>query len=147
LLWHCLLTSDEARRVGLPRLRGMVFETPPVTARLLEAAAAATSGGEEFSYGALEGRLNEADRTLLATLAFADHGTGESDPDPSAQVTACLDRMEARSWLARRGALKARIKAAEKTGDIAEALRLSAELQQSEKDERLTVPQPSRVVE
>jgi DNA primase len=142
LMWHCLLTSSDARRSVLARLGGITFERPPATARLLAAAVAA---GADFTYEALEGRLNEADRTLLASLAFAEYGSEESDSDPVAQVEACLDRLEATSSsLARRSALKARVKAAEKEGNLAEALRLNAEVLQLEKAEKMPVPQPSK---
>ena len=144
ILWRHLLTSAEARSAVLPRLGKMTFATPPATARMIAAAAAA---GDEFSYAALEGRLEEADRALLASLAFADYGSEGTELDPVAQVQACLDKLEAKGLMARRTALKARIKSAEKEGRIEEALQLSGDLNQLDREERHTVPQPSRVGE
>jgi hypothetical protein len=109
--------------------------------------AAAAAVGDDFSYTALEGRLGEADRTLLASLAFADDASEGLELDPVAQVRACLDKLEAKSLLARRSELKARIKAAEKEGNLPQALLLSRELNELDRQEKSTMPQPSRVVE
>jgi DNA primase len=144
LLWQGLLTNKDARRAALPRLKTMEYVSPPRTAGIIAAAVAA---GEDFTYTSLEARLGEADRALLASLIFADEGNEDAEPDPVAQVEACLNKLEAKGVLARRAELKARIKAAEKEGDLARAIQLSAELNAMDKQQRATVPQPSRVVE
>jgi DNA primase len=144
LLWRYLLTSRDARAVALPRLSSMSFATPPVTARMIAAAAAAA---DEFSYSALEARLSEPDRALLTSFAFADHEIEDSGQDPVAQVEACLGKLEAKGALAQRAELKARIKLAEKEGKIQEALQLFEQLSEFERALQLTMPQRSRVVE
>jgi hypothetical protein len=144
LLWQHVLAHAGARRVALERLPAMTFAAPPHTSRII---AALLAIGEDFNYTALEGRLGETDRALLASLAFADDAGEDVEQDPAAQVRACLDKLEAKGLLARRAELKARIKAAEKEGNLQQALLLSRELNEMDRQEKSTMPQPSRVVE
>jgi hypothetical protein len=79
----------------------------------------------------LHGRLSPADQALLASIDFADEEREtEGEPQPVAQqALACLDAMEQTTREAEYGALKARIAAAQRAGDIAEALALAEQLE------------------
>ena len=78
----------------------------------------------EFSE--LDSRLEENDRILLASAVLAD----ESDSETLSieQGEACLLTLEGSQHQTERLALKARVKEAERDGNLGEALRLSAEL-------------------
>lgn len=123
LLLRCLLQSAEARDQLSERLAGLVETQPLASASVFRALLAV---GEPFDFAALESRLTESDRTLLARLAFADEL--ENEDLSVSQAQACLTRMEASALEARRAQLKQRIREAERGGRIDEALALMEEL-------------------
>ena len=123
LLLRCLLQSAEARDQLSERLAGLVETQPLASAALFRGLLAV---GEPFDFAALEARLTETDRTLLARLAFADEL--ENDDLSVSQAQACLSRMEASARESRRAQLKQRIREAERAGRLDEALALMEEL-------------------
>jgi len=127
LLLRCLVHSEDARREVLPRLEEAMFAAPLVTQGILRALAALGAG---FDLDQLRGRLTEAENGLLAAALFADEATIEQlDTQLGAtQALACLDKLDAFGRDSRRNALKERIRAAEQSGDLGEALRLTQEL-------------------
>jgi DNA primase len=128
LLLRCLLESAEARQAVLSRLSEMEFAQPLVSARILEAMVAV---GEPFVYGELEARLEDTERSLLSAVAFADEGSesfSEANLSP-AQALDCLRVLDGAIAEAQRSSLKMRIAAAERGGNLEEALRLSADLE------------------
>lgn len=133
ILLNSLLASEEARRELVPRLRAMPQAARFATARIFQALFALAESGEEFSFGALEGRLEERDRELLATVIFADEAGEEACS--LEQARACLERLVAEEKAARRAELRARVREAERAGDLAEALRLTEELNRIERSE------------
>ncbi len=123
ILLRCLLESEAARREILPRLASLASLDRLASRNLLRALVAV---GERFSYAALEARLEESEKTLLASLVFADE-MGEETVTVE-QALACLGELEVADRESERSALKLRIRAAERGGDLPEALRLNQEL-------------------
>ena len=130
VLLKSLVGDAEARRQVLPRLAALRSLEKLRIRPIVEAMAQLEAGGTAFSYAALEARLIEADRVLLASVVFADEEDQESSLLPQAQ--ACLESLEYKDREARRAELRARVKAAEREGRLDEALRLAAELSQVE---------------
>ena len=78
-----------------------------------------------FRFADLEGRLSEADRDLLSALVFADDRLEE---ETAIQVALdCLHKLKAVEPQSEVAALRAQIKAAERGGNLQEAMRLTAE--------------------
>jgi len=131
LLLNALLVSSEARAEVLPRvLELQVFERLAIKS-ILEALAGLCSGGQTFQFAELEGRLNDRDRDLLAGVIFADEMSEEdSGLDRAAldQARACLRAIEAQDRELQRSSLRERIKAAERKGDFAGAMKMMEEL-------------------
>ena len=86
------------------------------------------SDGGPFRFSDLEGRLPEADRDLLSSAVFADEILEEEKA--AEQAMACLRSLKSQDPRSEVAALRARIKAAERQGDLAEAMRLAQELDQ-----------------
>lgn len=132
VLLHGLLHSADGREEALPRLAE--FLARPGSERVASRAilTALVQLGSAFTYESLQDLLTERDKSLLATLVFADESsriTGTAEDNAVAQVLECLDRLEQDLDRLAIDQLKARIRAAEESGNIDEALRLSEELQ------------------
>jgi len=130
LLLRCLLESAEAREVVLAKISEIRFAQPLVSARILEAM---QSMGEPFHYSELEARLGEVERSLLSAVAFADEGSEPSNHEgdlSATQALDCLRVLESANQEAERTSLKMQIASAERSGNLEEALRLSADLEQ-----------------
>jgi len=123
ILLRCLLGSEDARRQVLPHIASLAPSLKLRTVRILDAVAAA---GEPFRFAALEGRLHEEDRELLSTLVFAEDM--KEQEFSAQQALACLQRMRAAARESDAADLKARIKTAEREGDLQRAIALAAEL-------------------
>lgn len=126
ILLHALLTSEEARRELLPKLRTIPSVEQLGTRRILRAMTAMLEGGAGFAFSELESRLEESDKELLAAVAFADEGsvgTGALE-----QGAACLRALEGADREAQRAELRARVREAERAGDREAALRWTQEL-------------------
>ena len=121
-----LLASPEARAEVTPRLAELAAFGEFRVRGLIEAMGAMDEAGLAVDYLSLEGRVAEADRTLLREIASADE-MGEAG-HTAEQARACLRELEAAEREAQRAALRARLKAAERAGDTAEALRLLGEI-------------------
>jgi hypothetical protein len=100
-------------------------------ARLLRSLFTLYDHQPDFRLSDLESRLEEADRTLLASVVFADE-IAEEDYTLE-QARACLQRLEQEDWESQRTALRVRVKEAERAGNVPEALRLAEELSRLEK--------------
>ncbi len=79
-----------------------------------------------FRYSDLEGRLSEADRDLLSSVVFADEVLEEEKA--AEQALSCLRSLKAQDPKSEVAALRAQIKAAERDGNLEEAMRLAEEL-------------------
>jgi DNA primase len=126
ILLGALLASEEARQQVLPALKTLPAFAQLGTRRILEALAAMSESGGGFSFAELEARLEEADKQLLTALAFADEM--EEGGNPLGQALACLQALEAGDREARRSQMRARIRQAEASGNLEEALQLTEEL-------------------
>lgn len=126
LLLNLLLANADARSHLMPRLKHMPGLTQFATRRIFEAIFALDEAGEPVDFAALDARLEDNDRTLLVTAVLADET--DSAVLSLEQGESCLSRLESSQRDEERAELKAKVRAAERGGDMGEALRLSAEL-------------------
>lgn len=126
LLLNSLLASEAARTEVLPELRHLAAIHRFTTKNLFSALFSIHGEGVPFRLADLEGRLSEADRDLLSTVIFADEVLEEGKA--AEQALACLRSLKAQDPKSEVAALRAQIKAAERDGNIQEAIRLAEEL-------------------
>jgi DNA primase len=101
------------------------------TRRIYQAIAAVHAAGLPVTFAAVNDRLEEADRNLLADAVFSEEaGEHEMTVEYGEQ---CLESLRRSGGQLRRAQLKARVKDAERAGNFAEALRLARELQDLER--------------
>jgi DNA primase len=124
LLLHALLASDAARSLTIPELRDLPAIDRFVTCNVFKALFAMHSDGAPFRFADLEGRLSEADRDLLSSVIFADEILEEEKA--AEQAMACLRSLKLQDPRAELALLRSQVKAAERAGDIQEAMRLNA---------------------
>jgi len=124
LLLNALLASEDARARVIPELSGLAAVNQFVSKNVFQALFAMHSDGEEFRFSDLEGRLSDADRDLLSSTVFADDRLEEQ----MAQRVAvdCLEKFKTLESESEVASIRAQAKAAEKAGDIQEAMRLNA---------------------
>jgi DNA primase len=128
LLLYSLLASQTARAQVIPELNGLGAVERFVSRNIFQALFAMHSDGGSFRFSDLEGRLAEADRDLLSSAVFADEVLEEEKA--AEQAMACLRSLKSQDPRSEAAALRARIKAAERQGDLQEAMRLAQELDQ-----------------
>jgi DNA primase len=128
LLLHSLLASETARSQAIPELSGMDAVGRFVSRNVFQALFAMHSDGGAFRFSDLEGRLSQADRDLLSSAVFADEILEEDKA--AEQAMACLRSLKSQDPRSEAAALRTRIKAAERQGDLQEAMRLAEELDQ-----------------
>ncbi len=126
LLLHSLLASEAARNLAIPELRDLPAVERFVARNVFNALFAMHSDGAPFRFADLEGRLSEADRDLLSSIVFADERLEEEKAAEQAQ--ACLRSLKSQDPRSEAAALRARIKTAEREGNLQEAMRLAQEL-------------------
>ncbi|HUP03523.1 MAG TPA: DNA primase [Bryobacteraceae bacterium] len=101
------------------------------TARIYRAILAAGASGAAITFDSIGARLEPADQNLLAEVVLSeDADAQENTLDYGRQ---CLESLMRSGESDRRTQWKARIKEAERRGDLAEALRLARELQDIER--------------
>lgn len=132
LLLHALMTSAEARAELAPALRTMEGVRRFRSAKVFDTLLRLVEAGEEISLGAVEGRLEESDRSLLLNVLFDDELL--RDGVSMEQAAACLRQLSAGEHRLGRDHLRKSIKDAERTGDFPEALRLMNELRDLERE-------------
>ena len=93
------------------------------TRRIFEALTAMHRAGGEFRYPEFEARLEESERTLMASIVFAD--TTSDEMVLLKQAEACLEAAEQQESQAVENELRSRIDSALRAGDHAEATRLT----------------------
>jgi len=138
LLLNSLLASEAARTEVLPELRNIAAIDGFVTRNVFKALFTMQLDGAPFRFSDLEGRLSEADRHLLSAVIFADEVLEEEKA--AEQASACLRSLRALDPKSEVAALRAQIKAAEREGNLPEAMRLAQEL-----DRRTRRENPSTV--
>jgi DNA primase len=129
ILLNALVTNDAARREILPRL------TAAMTAHfssheILEALRILSEGGAAVSFATLDGRLGEASRALLHEIVAADE-IGDDDAC-LAQAEACLRRLDEDFRRKQIAEMRDRVRSAERSGNVEEALGWLAELHKIE---------------
>ena len=133
ILLNLFLSSAEARERLIPELRGLAAVEQFATRRIFQALFALHDAGAPFGLAELDARLEEADRSRLASIALSDETKEE---DFSLQLgMACLEKLQRQTLEGQILALKASIKDAERAGKMAEALRLNEELYRFEKSQ------------
>lgn len=125
LLLKSLLAGEDARATVLPRLASPELLDGLALRPLFEAVLAASLDGA-FSYQAVEGRLDEMNRGLLAELCLADEGIGAEEA--LHQALECVRELEQQSSRMQRATLKNQIKDMTRRGDHAEAMKLIMQL-------------------
>ena len=131
ILLNALLSSETARREVLPRL-GQSFTAHFATHEIFEALRLLSEGGQEVTFALLDARLGETSRTLLHEIVAADEiGNDEAC---LAQAEACLKRLDEDFRRRQLTEVKARVRNAEREGNVQEALGWMAELHRLERE-------------
>lgn len=130
LLLTALLRSEDARAEVLPALRQLEAVQRFTTRGIFQALFTVAAGEDVVTFSNLEARLAEADKDLLSKLILADEAFDENLA--AEQARDCLRVLERNEQEFRRTSMKAGIQAAERRGDLPEALRLSQELHEFE---------------
>jgi DNA primase len=136
LLLHSLLASEMARAQAIPELSGLAAVERFASRNVFQALFAMHSDGGPFRFSDLEGRLSEADRDLLSSAVFADEILEEEKA--AEQAMACLRSLKSQDPRSEAATLRARIKAAERQGDLQEAMRLAQELDRKSRAASIT---------
>jgi len=125
-LLRVLLANPEAPDALIPGLKTVAAIGQMATRRIFEAVFAQHDAKASIGFNEIHDRLNEEDRVLLAAIVLLDEA--DESQHNIEQGMACLHSLQAAEIESRRAALKARIKEAERNGNLEEALRLSEEL-------------------
>jgi DNA primase len=126
ILINSILSNEDACRVALPRLKAMRSVQNFATRRIFQALFAMQEAGAPIRFSELAARIEEQDQHLLAAVVFSDKG--EQEDHSAERVLECLRALEDQEREARRSALKAQIREAERAGMLEEALRLMSDL-------------------
>ena len=101
------------------------------TRRIYQAIRALHAGGEEVTFDAVNARLEPGDQVLLAEALLSEEA--EYHQRDTAYGRHCFESLRRSDEQLRREELKARVKQAERAGNLEEALRLAEELRQIER--------------
>jgi len=130
ILLNLLVSDAEARQELIPELERLPAVEQFATRRVFKALFALHAGGA-VTYEELHARLEDGDRELLASAVLQDETNGSAVA--LSLGVECVRSLERSGLKAEVSALKARVKAAERSGDLREALRLAEELRHLEK--------------
>jgi DNA primase len=131
LLLNAILADEGVGKEILGQLLELNATVGFTSHRVFEAAYALSSSGGKLNFESLHARLEEADQNLLAEAVL--EGEPEATPDTVAAAVESVRRSQARGL---RDRMKARIREAERGGNWEEALRLTAELEGSDRAAR-----------
>jgi len=130
ILLNLLVSDAEARQDLIPELEELPALEQFVTRRIFKALFALHAGGR-VAYEELHARLEESDQELLASAVLQDETDGSlASLSLGRECLRSLQRSGLRTQVA---ALKTRVKEAERSGNMHEALRLAEELRHLEK--------------
>jgi len=132
ILLNLLLSDAEARQKLIPELEQLPALEQFATRRIFKALFALHAGGT-VAYEELHARLEENDRELLASAVLADETDGS--PASLSLGVECLRSLQRSGLKAQVAALKSRVKEAERSGNMQEALRLADALRHLERAE------------
>lgn len=124
ILLPLLLTSEDARGRIVQELQTVdairYFSTAPIYEILL----AACEAGEPISFHSIHSRLTEPQQELLSAIVLEAEASDISEEDGFA----CIESLRKEEYESRQRELRTRIKAAERAGNMKEALALMREL-------------------
>ena len=129
ILLNLLLADSDARERLIPELERLPALEQFATRRIFTALFALHAGGTVV-FDELHARLEEADQELLASAVLADETNGSAISLSVGEE--CLRNLERSSQESQKSVLKARVKEAERSGNMPEALRLMEELRRFE---------------
>jgi DNA primase len=130
-LLNVLLADIEGRDGLVAELERIEILQRVATRRIFQAALAVHAAGTPLTYDSLNSRLEEADQSLLAQAALLADAEGQEFTLEYGNQ--CLESLRRSDNLHRRQEVKARMKEAERTGNLAEWTRLAQELQRLER--------------
>ncbi|MGA2577172.1 MAG: DNA primase [Bryobacteraceae bacterium] len=130
ILLNLLVSDAEARHELIPELEQLPAVEQFATRRIFKALFALYAGGT-VTYDDLHARLEESDQELLASAVLRDETDGSAISLSLGEE--CLRSLQRASLKSRVAALKARVREAERSGNLHEALRLAEELHDLEK--------------
>ncbi len=131
LLLNAILTDEAVSKEIAGQLSQLDSVAGFASRRVFQAALSLVAAGGRLNFENLHGRLEEADQNLLAQAVLE----GEPDVTPGA-VEAALESVRRSQQRGLRDRMKARIREAERGGNWEEALRLTAELEGSDRAAR-----------
>lgn len=138
VLLQLLLQSPEVCEFAAPvllddeRLEHFALTSSPAWPLWQKVLSQAAEGPLNFS--SLEEQLNAPEKTLMATLVFADRTADEQEA--MMQAAACLAQFAAAGRRSRINELKRQIRTLEQTGSLSEALAITEELYALERQEK-----------
>jgi DNA primase len=130
ILLNALLSSEATRERILPELPAELT-AGFVSLEIIDALCHMAEAGP-VNFAALDARLSEPARGLLHDIVSADEISDEAEC--LAQAEACLQGLKTSFQRRRMEEVRARIRTAEREGNLEEALRLTAELQRLEEE-------------
>ncbi|MGO9009460.1 MAG: DNA primase [Bryobacteraceae bacterium] len=131
LLLNAILSDEGVSKEIISELQQSDAIASFASRRVFQAAYALESAGGRLNFESLHARLEEADQNLLAEAVLE----GETEVTPAA-VEAAMESIRRSEQRGRRDQMKARIREAERGGNWEEALRLTAELEGSDRAAR-----------
>ncbi|MGC9952531.1 MAG: DNA primase [Bryobacteraceae bacterium] len=131
ILLNLLVSDAEARHELIPELERLPAVEQFATRRIFQALFALHSGGGTVTYEELHARLEEGDQELLAFAVLRDETDGSVVSLSLGEE--CLRSLQRSGLKTQVAALKARVKEAERSGDLQAAFRLAEELHDLEK--------------
>jgi len=131
ILLNLLVADAEARHELIPALERLPALEQFATRRIFQALFGLHAGGGTVTYEELHARLEEGDQELLASAVLKDETDGSAVTLSLGEE--CLRSLQRSSLKTQVAALKARVKEAERSGNLQEALRLAEELRHLEK--------------
>ena len=133
-LLQALIASREAREAVLPALVELKAFEGRTARAIFETLVRMEEAGAEITFGSLEARLENPQKTLLHELISVDEmeeAVGENGSAPGLeQAMRCLESLESEDRSRVRNDMKGRIRAAERSGQFEQALQLMQQLEE-----------------
>jgi DNA primase len=123
MLISLLLASEEARHEFVPELQKMAVVQESPARKIFEALFTMHNAGADIQFGDLHARLDEAGQKMLAATLM---GTGSGDAEVTVEHgRRCLEALRELNNRLGPAEIKMKIREAERSGNIVEALRLA----------------------
>jgi DNA primase len=130
-LIHVLLSGEAGNQDVFGELETVEILDRISTRRIFQAIRAVHASGADVTFDAVNARLEESDRQLLAQILLSEETEGQELTVEHGRR--CLESLRRSEEQHRRAELKAQVKQAERSGDVREALRLAQELERLER--------------